>query len=184
MIFDSVWFNLSIIYHLFRYVSSSCEPRRRFCPCHPRMASHMGSAIKAQAVLTFVKKQPLRLLKVYVEIYFQTRLIQRVTQGCSKTEMAFATALRISIRLNLIIQEFSCQNCPLAFFTIVISWDFSAKCEWCAWGNRPFGVISQKHPLRICFRHCTQTLVQQNFIFASYFLRFDFLQIGKLMRRF
>jgi hypothetical protein len=54
---------LFIICHLFRHVSSRCEPRRRHRTCHPRIALHMGSAIEAQAHLTFVKKRPLRLLK-------------------------------------------------------------------------------------------------------------------------
>ncbi len=56
--------------------------------------------------------------------------------------MAFVMALRISIRVNLIKQEFSHLNCPLAYFTIVISWDFLLRHELHAWRNRPFGLIS------------------------------------------
>jgi hypothetical protein len=51
-------------------------------------------------------------------------------------------ALRISIRVNLIKQEFSHLNCPLAYFTIVISWDFLLRRELHAWQNRPFEHIS------------------------------------------
>jgi hypothetical protein len=55
---------------------------------------------------------------------------------------AFATALRIAICVNLMIQKFSHLNCPLAYFTIVISWDFSLRCESCVWWNSPFGLVS------------------------------------------
>ncbi len=54
-------------------------------------------------------------------------------QGCSKTETAFAMALCISIRVNLIKEEFSHLNCPSAYFTIVISWDFLLKHTLRAW---------------------------------------------------
>ncbi len=49
--------------------------------------------------------------------------------------MAFAPALHISIRANLIEQDFSHLNCPLACFTIIISWDFLLRCESRAWRN-------------------------------------------------
>jgi hypothetical protein len=41
-----------------------------------------------------------------------------------KIEAAFAMALHISIRVNLIKRECSHLNCPLAYFTIVISCNF------------------------------------------------------------
>jgi hypothetical protein len=56
--------------------------------------------------------------------------------------MAFALALRIIIRVNLIQQEFSHLICPLAYFIIVMSWDFSLRRETRAWHNRPFGLVS------------------------------------------
>jgi hypothetical protein len=63
-------------------------------------------------------------------------------QGCSKIEMAFAMALRISIHVNLIKQECSHLNSPLAYFTIVFSWDFQLRCKLGAWLNHPFGLVS------------------------------------------
>jgi hypothetical protein len=63
-------------------------------------------------------------------------------QGCSKIEATFAMALRILIPVNLIEQEFSHLNYPLAYFTIVLSWDFSLRRKSCAWRNRPFELIS------------------------------------------
>ncbi len=114
--------------------------------------------------------------------YFYSRLIQQVVRGCSKTETAFSTALCISIHVNLIIQEFSHLNRPLAYFTIVISWYFLLRRKLRGWRNRPFGLISQKHPLRTCFRQRTQMLVQRNFIFLSFFLWSQFLQVEKLLK--
>jgi hypothetical protein len=43
--------------------------------------------------------------------------------------MAFAMALCISICVNLIKREFSHLNSPLAYFTILISWDFFAEMQ-------------------------------------------------------
>ncbi len=93
-------------------------------------------------------------------------------------------ALRISIRVNLINRVFSHLNCPLAYFTISISWDFSLRRELHAWWNRPFGLVSQKCLLRTCFRQCMWTLIQQNFIFACCFLQSQCLRVEKLLTRF
>ncbi len=51
-------------------------------------------------------------------------------------------ALHISTRVNLIKQEFSHLNCHLAYFTIVISWDFLIRRKSHAWQNHPLGLIS------------------------------------------
>ncbi len=65
-------------------------------------------------------------------------------------------------------------NTSFNLLDYVLSWDFLPKCILSKWWICPFGLVYRKCPLRTCFRQC-KTLVQQNFIFVSCFLRSHFL---------
>ncbi len=102
----------------------------------------LGLCYQSSGPTNFSPKTAIKAVEGLRKKLFLFKAYQASRASCSKTETAFAMALCISIHVNIIKQEFSHLNCPLAYFTIVISWDFLLRRELHAWRNRPFVLVS------------------------------------------